>query len=218
MPDQIWFAWWNNNADTNGGSYINAADWANHQRLHQYFGDTNQTWGGVTVNIDGDYLDVAGSGGGGGGQNCSTVSLNFSTYSSITQGSTGALVSAAQCLLTAQGYFSGTVDGTFGSDASTAVQNFQTATSLSATGTVDSHTWTALLSAGTTPTLRQGSTGPDVQRLQRALNAAVAQNLTTDGDFGPLTKNAVVTYQGNVGLQADGIVGPLTWGALQSGS
>jgi hypothetical protein len=34
--------------------------WVNHQRLHQYKGDHNETWGGVTINIDSNFLDVAG--------------------------------------------------------------------------------------------------------------------------------------------------------------
>jgi hypothetical protein len=62
LPDHIWFAWWNNAADTDAGAYVPAADWADHQRIHQYFGGTNQTWGGVTLNVDGDYLAVDGGG------------------------------------------------------------------------------------------------------------------------------------------------------------
>ncbi|MFI2206407.1 DUF1906 domain-containing protein [Streptomyces sp. NPDC020192] len=62
LPDHIWFAWWNNVVDTDAGTYVPAADWADHQRIHQYFGGTDETWGGVTVNIDGDHLDVDGAG------------------------------------------------------------------------------------------------------------------------------------------------------------
>jgi hypothetical protein len=58
-PDHLWFAWWNNVANTDGGGYIPAGLWVNHQRLHQYRGDHNETWGGVTINIDSNYLDVA---------------------------------------------------------------------------------------------------------------------------------------------------------------
>jgi hypothetical protein len=57
--DHIWLAWWNGVADTNAGSYAPAAYWANHQRLHQYAGNVSETWGGVQINIDRNYLDVA---------------------------------------------------------------------------------------------------------------------------------------------------------------
>ncbi|MDX2969488.1 DUF1906 domain-containing protein [Kribbella solani] len=59
MPDHLWFAWWNNVANTDGGQYIPANLWTNHQRLHQCKGDHNETWGGVTINIDSNFLDVA---------------------------------------------------------------------------------------------------------------------------------------------------------------
>jgi hypothetical protein len=61
-PDQIWDAEWNNQATTSSG-YIPAADWPNHQRLHQYQGGHNATYGGVTLNIDSDYVDVGGAAG-----------------------------------------------------------------------------------------------------------------------------------------------------------
>ncbi|MFK4084573.1 glycoside hydrolase domain-containing protein [Kribbella sp. NPDC020789] len=61
MPDHLWFAWWNGAANTDGGQYIPAGLWVNHQRLHQYKGDHNETWGGVTINIDSNFLDVAGN-------------------------------------------------------------------------------------------------------------------------------------------------------------
>lgn len=109
------------------------------------------------------------------------------------------------------------MDGAFGSGTTTAVQSFQGSVSLPVTGTVDSHTWTALLSAGTKPTLQSGSAGTDVKRLQRALIAARGQSLTIDGDFGPATTSAVKAYQTAQGLTSDGIVGNATWSALQAG-
>ncbi len=57
--DQIWIAWWNGVADTDGGSYCSDAYFANHQRLHQYAGNVSETWGGVTINIDRNFLDVS---------------------------------------------------------------------------------------------------------------------------------------------------------------
>ncbi|MGO9956987.1 MAG: DUF1906 domain-containing protein [Solirubrobacteraceae bacterium] len=57
-PDDVWVANWNgaeNTLDPN----LPSVDWAQHQRLHQFNGGTNATYGGVTLNIDGDYVDAA---------------------------------------------------------------------------------------------------------------------------------------------------------------
>ncbi len=55
-PDDIWVADWNGRRST-ADPYVPSADWASAQRLHQYSGAHNETHGGVTLNIDGDYLD-----------------------------------------------------------------------------------------------------------------------------------------------------------------
>ncbi|GAA3890372.1 glycoside hydrolase domain-containing protein [Streptomyces sedi] len=57
--DHIWFAWWNGQADTDAGSYAPAEYWADRQRIHQYVGEVTETHGGVSINIDRNYLDVA---------------------------------------------------------------------------------------------------------------------------------------------------------------
>jgi hypothetical protein len=64
-PDDIWIADWNG-LHTTADPYVPSADWPAHQRLHQYSGGQNVTYGGVTMNIDGDYLDGATAGNGGG--------------------------------------------------------------------------------------------------------------------------------------------------------
>jgi hypothetical protein len=55
-PDDIWFAEWNDSRSTTTG-YIPSTDWPGHHRLHQYSGDHKETYGGVTLEIDGDALD-----------------------------------------------------------------------------------------------------------------------------------------------------------------
>jgi hypothetical protein len=57
-PDHIWFANWNGQQSTSDPG-IPSGDWAAHQRVHQYSGGHNETHGGATLNIDGDYLDAA---------------------------------------------------------------------------------------------------------------------------------------------------------------
>ena len=57
-PDHIWFARWDGMAETSDPA-IPSTYWANHQRIKQYRGGHNETYSGVTINIDNDYLDVA---------------------------------------------------------------------------------------------------------------------------------------------------------------
>jgi hypothetical protein len=57
-PDDIWIANWNGEQTTTDPD-VPAAEWADHQRLHQYQGAHNETYTGVRINIDGDYLDSA---------------------------------------------------------------------------------------------------------------------------------------------------------------
>ena len=60
VPDDIWFANWSCCPHSvTGDSYIPGSDWSPHHRLHQYTGGHDETWGGVTVNIDADYDDGA---------------------------------------------------------------------------------------------------------------------------------------------------------------
>jgi putative chitinase len=61
-----------------------------------------------------------------------------------------------------------------------------------------------------TQTLRKGSTGDAVKRVQRKLG------LAADGDFGPGTDAAVRKWQAANGLTADGILGPKSLAVLMA--
>jgi hypothetical protein len=62
-PDDLWIASWNGQPST-ADPNVPSTEWANHQRIHQYEGGHDETYGNVTLNIDNDYLDgpVAGAG------------------------------------------------------------------------------------------------------------------------------------------------------------
>lgn len=60
--------------------------------------------------------------------------------------------------------------------------------------------------------LRVGDRGPAVTRLQRALGVA------EDGAFGPETLRAVRAFQSRASLPVDGVVGAVTWAAIESGA
>lgn len=66
----------------------------------------------------------------------------------------------------------------------------------------------------TEPTLRWGSSGAPVRRLQELLAQRGYDPGPIDGRFGAKTYNAVIRFQGASGLQVDGVVGPRTWAAL----
>lgn len=64
------------------------------------------------------------------------------------------------------------------------------------------------------PALQIGSQGPDVNRLQQALNAAGFNCGTPDGVFGPNTQAQVEAFQAAKQLGVDGVAGPATMAAL----
>ncbi|WP_234969770.1 peptidoglycan-binding protein [Alicyclobacillus vulcanalis] len=64
------------------------------------------------------------------------------------------------------------------------------------------------------PMLSYGSTGVYVEILQNALNALGYDVGQASGLFDATTQAEVKAFQQAMGLQTDGIVGPLTWGAL----
>ena len=89
LPDQLWIAWTNKVANTDGGPYLADTGWANHQRIHQYHNGINITYGGHKLNIDKDFLDV------GTGSVASkqvlpcNVKMSFDSYPALKAGSRG---------------------------------------------------------------------------------------------------------------------------------
>ncbi|MGH3731605.1 MAG: peptidoglycan-binding protein [Micromonosporaceae bacterium] len=67
--------------------------------------------------------------------------------------------------------------------------------------------------ASTWPTVEQGASGPNVTSLQHLLNHH-GPDIPADGEFGPVTRDAVIAFQRAKDLTVDGIVGPQTWSAL----
>ena len=83
------------------------------------------------------------------------------------------------------------------------------------TGVVDAATWSALelkvhpLLPHYRTVLKRGSTGPAVIALQTALR------MNASGTFGPRTETAVKSLQQTSKLTQTGVVGTLTWKALE---
>ncbi len=140
----------------------------------------------------------------------------------VQYGSKGSSVTTLQEALVNQGYEID-VDGDFGDGTHGAVVDFQSNNGLDADGIVGEATWAALgYQGGGGPSAKvsggnemidHGSKGSAVRKLQQAL-VDLGYEIDVDGDFGDGTYNAVVDFQSNNGLDADGVVGPNTWSAL----
>lgn len=66
-------------------------------------------------------------------------------------------------------------------------------------------------------TVKKGARGNITKLIQERLNS-VGFHISTDGIFGNGTRNAVIVFQKNRGLSADGIVGRNTWDWLLKGT
>ena len=173
------------------------------------------------------------------------VSTPYPVNQTLKTGSTGELVSALQTRLKALGYFTGAVDGQYGSATAKAVKDFQKVNGLTADGVAGAQTLTKLYVSGTAvsaatpkPTatpkpaataaastvtkisaklLQRGDTGAAVKTLQQRL-VQLGYLTAADGIYGPKTVNAVAAFQKQNGLTADGIAGTMTLNRISSGS
>ena len=136
---------------------------------------------------------------------------------SLRMGDSGSAVKDLQTQLKKLGYYSGTVDSTFGSGTYTAVRAFQKKYNLTADGVAGSETLKKLDSvyknAGSDKdddSLRKGATGSAVKDLQTKLKKLGFYNASIDGDYGDTTVAAVKAFQKKYNLTADGVAGSET--------
>ncbi|MEL6160652.1 MAG: peptidoglycan-binding protein [Cyanobacteria bacterium J06623_5] len=103
------------------------------------------------------------------------------------------------------------VDGVFGRETLTAVKYLQCVGGFPVNGRVDNALMTFLTEgARGLPRLDLGSRNTGVLAVQQAvLRAGIS--VSPDGEFGPRTEVAVRTYQAQMGLPVDGVVGWQTW-------
>ena len=219
LPDQLWIADWNGHADV-FSSYVRSSGWMPHRRVHQYRGGHDETYDGVTINIDNDWLDLGrGSYAGVEPRHCGgAASYNFRTYGARSVGDSGVLVKTAQCLLKNKGLYAGPVDGTYDTEVGAAVRRFRVSRGLASSTSLTRSAWVALLSDGPVPLQKYGAAGPTVRRLQRALNAADGAGLSVTGVFAGGTTTAVKRYQGDHGLRRTGVASPGVWSRLTHGT
>ena len=227
LPDQLWIAEWMAAKDYTRpptatppsllSGYLRDDGWMPNDRMRQYRGGHNETYGGVTFNIDSNYMRLGrGSVPGRARSDCG-VRIDFGDYKYRAPGGEGKLVAAAQCFLRKRHHYSGQITGQYDEATRRAVVDFQVAHQIPARGAMTRRTWSALMSAGGTPLLKYGAGSNAVRRLQRALNAVDAAGLPISGVFDWPTTAAVKRYQRDHGLADTGVVLDQTWGLLQAG-
>ena len=218
MPDDIWFAWANGRADTVTDERVLSDEWNDHARVHQYALDVPQTYGGYTLTIDANWLDVGkGSVGSPSRPLCRGVDVDLRRYPTLLPGSRGPGVAAAQCVLRKQGLMKAQPSGRYDKQTVAAVKKAQRKLDQKQTGKITRRTWVALLARGPHPLLKVGSTGDPVRRLQRALTAALGKRVKVDGAVSKATERAVRKYQRKSHLPETGVVTDEVWERLQSG-
>lgn len=145
----------------------------------------------------------------------------------LQRGDNNSEVKNVQSCLRRLGYFNGPVNGNFGSMTEAAVRRFQQANKISAIGKVGPKTQAALqrrcgrggetgVSANACQRgLRSGCDGAAVRQLQRELKALGFYNGPVTGRFRGLTKDAVIRFQRQKGVNPIGVVGPRTKEAIR---
>ena len=224
LPDQIWIARWDGQANTST-TYIREDGWRPGGRMKQFQGGHNETWGGVTINIDRNYLDLSsGAASPAPAGHCHGTPVDLANYPRLKAPSRGhkpnsGQVSALKCLLKEQGVFKGRVKGAWSGRLTKSVKRWQRQVGLPRTAMFSRSAWMTLLSAGPTTVLNLGSSGEDVRRVQRALNAASAKHkLPISGTLDTVTQAALIAWQARNAIAENGVVGPASWAALQSGN
>jgi len=145
----------------------------------------------------------------------------YTSYTTLRYGDTGSSVSEMQERLIALGYLDGQADGVFGLATKAAIVQFQRENGLVRDGIAGSKTLTALYSddatdntIDTSTTLIKGTVSNTVRKMQERLIAMGYLTGDADGIFGVATSLALIEFQKDMSLTADGIAGALTLAAL----
>lgn len=130
----------------------------------------------------------------------------------LRRGDRGTPTRNLQLLLATHGFNPGPIDGIFGGKTESAVTAYQSANSLSATGTVTQALLDLLASEAPTQDtiLANGARGQEVSDLQTLVALVGFSPGPIDGIFGSGTERAVRRFQGVFGLPGDGVVNQQT--------
>ncbi|MCH1865118.1 glycoside hydrolase domain-containing protein [Nocardioides sp. CFH 31398] len=217
MPQYIWFARWDEVANSST-SYLREDGWRPNRRVKQYRGGHLETHGGVTINIDSNWLEV-----GKGSRalppvtKCGDVLVDLPRYGALTPGAKGRMVSALQCNLRMRGFYSGEPTGRYDDATGAAVAAYRRDRGMDGGRTWGRTGWVRLASEGARPVLKLGSNSWHVRRVQRMLNATGLREGAVDAYYDREVADAVKQWQARVKQPQTGIVTEASWRAMSFG-
>jgi hypothetical protein len=241
LPDQIWLARYDGLADLSSPDYLSEEGWQPRSRIKQYMGGcltyaasgactkyNSPTYGGVTINIDLDYMSLGKGSVAPKVTHCNAVPVDFDDYVPLAKPVKGnprtaaekAETKALKCLLAERGTVAvSSKNAAWGKGLVAAINNWQVTHGFAPDPAWSRADWVSLLAAGDTqPIYKYGSASDRVRDLQRALNAAIpGRSIPITGAFFDQTSAALKKYQALVGLPKDGITDADTWAALEAG-
>ena len=83
LPDRIWIARWDGMANIST-SYIRDDGWLPGGRMKQYQGGHDETWGGVRINIDRNWLDLGAARSPAAESHCGGVRVSYWVYEPLS--------------------------------------------------------------------------------------------------------------------------------------
>ncbi|MFT4263519.1 MAG: DUF1906 domain-containing protein [Nocardioides sp.] len=244
LPDAIWLARYDGKANTSATDYISDAGWQGN-RVKQFQGGHNETYGGVTINIDRNYLDltavvsapaataattasssaapaktvpsVAAE------THCGGVEVNLSAYYPVrkptaTYTPDRASTLALSCLLRERTTYRGPVSATMTPSLQSFIRTWRKHHGYAVSTVWNYKLWMWLLAKGSRPTLKATTTGARVRDVQRALTVANPKRpVAATGYFDKAGLAALRAWRAKVGLGTGTPFSVKEWKALQAG-
>ncbi|WP_408898000.1 glycoside hydrolase domain-containing protein [Nocardioides sp. R1-1] len=143
LPDRIWIARWDGQANTST-SYIAEDGWRPGNRMKQYQGGHNETWGGVTINIDRNWLELGDS-----TLRCGGVKVTLAKYKKITPTKAKPKqVRALKCLLQERGLYAGKMSKKYNKRLKAGIHAWQARAGQTVKDKWTKKNWASLLASG----------------------------------------------------------------------
>ncbi len=150
LPDRLWIARWDGkaNVDPNDAknTYLRPDGWLPGNRMKQYLGGHDETHGGVTINIDSNWLEL---GNVSAASRCGGVRADLPAYKKITPKKyDGAQVRALKCRLQVKGLYPGKLGKKYNKKLKKGIHAWQASAGQKVKDKWTKKNWASLLASG----------------------------------------------------------------------